>query len=463
MLAACGRLNFDATDDAALLPLIDEPPRYTSGTRFRAVVYQGTAGTVLHEFFDTELGVHCRVEDDGRCKPTAGGAIMYKDAGCTAPVLVVGGAGGMPACGAPPPIVGVFQAPDVRYYAVGTEFTGGTYSGTPANCVPTLSVEPVLYFEQGAEVPATAFGLFEETIIRGRQRLAYKQWVSDDGASQRVPVFDPTGSLYDTALEQSCSVQEDEPGSARCLPYRAIASTNYAYLDAECTQLAFNAFDPAHRYGVFIDQQLCRRNVRVYELPATTPVMTVGYRRGLDGMCTATGSASPYVLVGAEIPLSSFEHLTLGSEPYDTRLSLNVWETADGIRAVDSAGWWFDAARQTRCNAVVEEMSSTLVCAPQWGEVLDRYWTSAGCTGVPSVGKAMCRPDSTLVYYLGTTTPRTTCDGNKYRLQVSEAPVDTQVWQLDENGTCYESTQRVFTSVREVPGTELPPLVRVRE
>src|SRR5690242_19948278 len=72
------------------------PSYRTSGTRLRAAYWDGAGARIPLAWFDSELGTECSFEKDVngiyRCFPsyTPYSTILYRDAGCTSPVVLLG-------------------------------------------------------------------------------------------------------------------------------------------------------------------------------------------------------------------------------------------------------------------------------------------------------------------------------------------------------------------------------------
>lgn len=448
--AACGRIGFDANDaiDAidAIAP-VDPPPRYVNGTRLRAVVYPGTAQSVLSAWYDTELDVECIPQParDGRvrCLPGFSTGTAFTDADCTAQVAIVSGPYALPQCNLP---VGV--AYDVGGTAVelGAASTGSLYTGGPGNCSPYPG--SAQGYEIGAPIPDDRFVAFEEVVLRGSQRLAYVVLRSDDGAQQYA------GTLHDTLREERCSVRRFEPENARCLPEHAGASPRYS--DSGCTNPVYRALGDG---PLLVSRELlCTTEIRMFE---RGPEWSGPFYDGSPGACTPDSGADRLYEPGAEIALDAFAALAVAAEPFDSRLERLVWRTDDGITVPHTINAWRDVARGQHCEPVVEETSMLLVCGPAWTFNQLPYWTTADCSSM-AAGHAACRPESAAIHFPTVMTPPFTCDGPRMRIFASETPVTMPIWQ-QVGGTCTGSMQEVYSTSRLIPGSELPPLVRVRD
>lgn len=455
VLAACGRIGFDATTDDAGLPLIDEPPRYVAGTRLQPVVYRGTDGTLLAHWYDAELDITCHVAElpDGtwRCMPTHAANLEYKDAACTQPILRLAPPFAQ-SCGLTPR-VGYVQTTQTAY-ETGAPYSGSAYSNA-GSCAVSPTVDPVVYAEVGPEIPLTRFVQFEREIIAGAQRLAYVDLVGTDGARQRY-----FARLYDTKVDELCTLVDTENGSALCVPDDSVAPASFRYRDSACTD-AILSVEPSVPRALVNMIRMCARDVRLYEVGA--PVTGTVYTRQGDGSCVVpSGEVSTYFERGAELPLDDLATLTLTNEPYDARLRLNVWRTADGIGVIEYHPWT-DTTRGTRCEMSVEETTSSLVCAPAWGFNERPYYTTPDCTGPVQTSQASCRPDSVAIFFPSLMVPWQVCEGSRMRIFAEETPVSTTIYERDVDGACVGSTVDLLTTTRELPYSDMAPLTRVRE
>jgi hypothetical protein len=300
-------LSLDKPDHSVRL----SAPAYTSadGARFRSSMY------------DSQLDTRCFFSIDyagagtGVCAPSSAGFVnLFRDAGCTLPVV-----DGLKACPAPQfaqqPTKPECPFSSSTYYRIGTPVAlPAAYSGGPGSCSATSISADSSYYLLGDPVP-----------------LAPVSRVRDNAAGSPLQVIRYVagsltfrdGSLYDNTLGAECHTQQISDGVYRCIP----SNTNIQqfFTNSTCT----TAIDLVEVFG---GPASCGAQPLPTFASRSLPPPTGSCVSGLEmhmvgaeytgalfqnlGMCAAVpAGGSHYYRVGAAVAMTQFQPASLMTDP----------------------------------------------------------------------------------------------------------------------------------------------------
>jgi hypothetical protein len=459
-LAACGRLNFDAANDAGTgdatidaNPVTNPAPgAFSNGARLTAI-REGAGTTELFDgWYDTMFGVDCVpfAADDGvtRCLPLTWSiqTSQFADSNCTQQLASADTAS--VSCGQPRLFAVDLSTHTI--HAMTFEHTGTRYVLSSGSCVADNSPAFFTYYEYSGPVVASAFVAAHDELTRNHD-LGYHELVYDDGARSLE------GDAYDYRVSDTCSVFPVGTDRALCIPDAKAGLADVLYRDATCTQgvAVVSSADANVDVVVLRANDVCGDRFRPFARGA--PYAGPTYKLMAAG-CTLVTNPDPAFAIGAAVALPTFSRALL---PGSGGVQPVHWRSTDGFDLPARNHLW-DTARDAWCDPIVLDATTSFVCAPWSTPLALEVYSDINCSsGDPFVASSCVESDGAI--YFPSTIAEGTCDGQRRLVREVTSPYASAAAYLQTEHGCEQidlgtHTLTTWIGSGETSATGLPAL-----
>jgi hypothetical protein len=383
---------------AGASPLGPEGPLFESGERLFAVHYELDDGSRVRDaskrWYDAELADECAFQRDMegalRCLPQVSGlaGIYFADAACTESLYLFYGTA------LPSPTLATYTAA-VEGCSGTTAFPAGAYRLGEATlaevayrvidgeCREEPTVSTARYFPITGTRPLEDFVRADDEIVEVTAELAEIRRRADDGAHEKIGVFD-------LGFGVPCDPLRLDDFAYHCVPRPRYRLGNYA--DAACTErLAYPASCADDLGELLVESHAagCYQWSSVFEVGERFEGTQYSLQSADDCAFSARSVDADSVLVKAEIPvdeLAQFEPAVRGGRLQQTNLAYA------GERLVPAKGdaGVFDIELETECFFATAE-DGVLRCLPR-GARESSMFADLDCTRPLVDGRYLCEP-----------------------------------------------------------------------
>ncbi len=364
------------------------------GARLKKQTYAAAGGAeVFVSLYDAQLEKPCSFQQTGEvngepvfhCLALKFTSIVFKDAGCTQPIVVT-----RPPCVELQPgdaVAGILHTGpgclnETQYHLVGAETSAETVYGlVSGECSEQPGFAGRQYFElEELDLDQFVRGSVEVSAVDGTDDFAVETIVAEDGSSVFRNLRTTDGVCFETFMQN---------GDSLCLPDGRAFAGDYDYFqDAACmTPLASGSAEATRcdgspqpepkivTYSEIIDS--CSEVTKLFEVGQRVEPATV-YNGG--DVCSESFAFPLPALyeLGTELPLDSVPNLT-SVRTGDGRLRADGRGLAGG-EPIKQSGSFFDTQTMQECTPV-RDPNGVLRCFPV-GRFTnpDMYFKDAACT-----------------------------------------------------------------------------------